>query len=385
MSDWMVLSRRGLMIGGAVVAFGACRGVGAQAPAASPVAGVSTPFIDRLNELLAIAPATAADAAGEQSVLLSFADLERQLTAVGVPAPSGGDMPEGFIQVIEALPLSSTAFRYGLSPEWSSTFGFEPFSVGRVLEVGEPPNMVTIFAGVDTERVRAALLESGYQEIDQETGGSYLTFGDDFSPSTSVGQLGVGSMNQAALGEDLVVFTREESTIQQVTQVMAGYAASMLEQGSLPDLMATFAADTVGVIALHPSVLSEFGDVSAIQQIALGVRAGADNRDLQAGASTEDAPSAAALPETRARVQVRIRYSDEAIASAEADAIPERWAETNSLRTDQPLSELMLIEEAGVVEGDPTVAAIDFRVNGPAGRWYQLIYNRDLAPFVPAG
>jgi hypothetical protein len=43
----------------------------------------------------------------------------------------------------------------------------------------------------------------------------------------------------------------------------------------------------------------------------------------------------------------------------------------------------MLVEEAYVVDGDSTVAAIDFRVQGPSGRLRQLISYGDLAAFIP--
>ncbi len=380
------LSRRGFLLGSAAIALGGGRIALAQTPSASPVTGDLAPFAERLEELLALVPPPAESA--DQSLMLTFADIDKQLASLGLPHPTGDTLPDGFLNGIEALPLVSNAFLSALMPEWWETFGFEPLQVGRTLEIGGPPDTLTVFAGgIDTERVRNALLKAGYTEVDQETGGSYLTFGDELDPSTLVGQLGVGAMNQAALGDDLVVFGRQESTIQQVTQVISGNAASMLEEGGWGALLGTYAEDTVAMIALQPESLASMGDVSAVEKFSIGVRGGADNSDLQdtmgSGVGEMGLTSIEDFPPTRARVQVRIRYADEATASAEAEAIPQRWQQMLSPLTREPLINLMLVEDARVADGEPTVAAIDLRVKGPSGWWYQMVFQNDLAPFVP--
>ena len=384
------LSRRTFVAGSAAVAGMAILGrhVAAQTPSASPVSGDIAPFQERLGELLALVPPVEGAADG-QPLAFTFADLDRQLASVGLPHPAGDTLPEGFLYASEVLPLLSNAFRSALMPEWWETFGFEPLQVGRSLEIGGPPDTISIYAGgIDPARVREALLNAGYTEVDQETGGSYLTFGDEIGPDSLVGRLGVGAMNQAVLGDDLVIFARNESTIQQVTQVMSGNAPSMLDEGDWAPLLGTFADDTVAVIALYPDSLSSLGDVSAVRQFAIGVREGADNTDLQetlgSGVGEMGLTSIEDFPPTRARVQVRIRYTDEATAASEAEAIPQRWQQMLSPLTQQPMINLMLVEDARVAESDPTIAAVDLRVKGPSGWWYQLVFQNDLAPFVPS-
>jgi hypothetical protein len=375
-------SRRAFLIATAALAAGA-RATCAQTPTALPA------FVDRLGELLALVPDGLVGATDESISAYTYADLGSQRASLGLDAPVGDNLPEGFLAGVESLPLSHNAFSFALTTEWSDTFGFAPLEIDRMLVAGEPPNAISIFAGVDTERVRAALLAAGYTEVLQETGGSYLTFGDDFDPSTSVGRLGVGSMNQAMIGQGLVVFTRDEGTLQQVTQVAAGLAPSTLETGGWPALMATFSADTVGVMALLPGMFARSGDASAMRQAAFGVRAGATSIDIweadDAGTELPEPTSIADVPETRARVEVRIRYADVETAASEAEAIPERWESMTSVMNERPLTELMLVQSAGVAENDPTVAAIDFRVKGPGGWWRQLVERADLAAFVPEG
>lgn len=357
------------------------RWAGAQTPVAAPVAG--TAFLDTIAPLLAMTPAEQIEMTESSRTPLTYADLTTQLASVGVSKPVGDDLPERFIPGTNALPLSHQAFRFALTPAWADTFGFRPLEIDRVLVAGEPPNSIACFAGIDTERVRSALVASGYQEMLQETGGEYYSFGDDISPATDVGRLGVGSMNQAVVRDGIAVFTRHESMIQQVTQVMAGLAPSVLEVSAWPDLLTTLADDTVGMIAVAPSLFPQSSDASAILQATFSVRAGAMSPGSDAtpveGATIED------LPETSARVQVRIRYVDAATAALEAKAIPERWEDAASLATGQPLTELMLVESAGIAPSDPNVAAIDFRTIGPADRWYQLLYRDDVGPFVPQG
>jgi hypothetical protein len=360
----LALSRRSLLIGSALAA-AAAKPVVAQTPVASPVAAGA--FVEHIDALLAMAPAELVEVTETSLSPFTYADLATQLAAVGMPKPVGDTLPEGFIAATQGLPLAHSAFQNALTPAWSDTFGFWPFEIDRMLVAGEPPNGIAIFAGIDTDAVRAALTASGYTEVLQEIGGDYLTFGDDTSLATEVGRLGLGGMNQAVVRDGVAIFTREEAMIQRVTQVMAGLSPSILETGGWPNLMPTLAEDTVGVVAVAPAAFSRSGDASAIQQATFSVRAGATGEEGSPGA----------------RVQARIRYVDVATAAAEAEAIPERWASMASVVNGEPFTELMTVESAGVAPGDPTVAAIDFEVNGPAGRWYQMVTIGDLAPFVP--
>lgn len=373
----LTLTRRSVLIGGALAAV-AARHVAAQTPVASPAAAGA--FVERIDALLGLVPAELAD---ESLNPFTYADLATQLASVGLPKPVGDTLPEGFLPGTQSLPLSHNAFRSALTPAWSDTFGFWPLEIDQVLVAGEPPNTLAVFAGIDTERVRAALAASGYREVLQETGGEYFTFGDDVSLTTEVGRLGVGGMNQAVVRDGIAIFARDEATIQQVTQVMAGLAPSILEMGGWSGLMTTLATDTVGVIAAGPAAFSRSGDASAIQQAAFSVRAGAISPEDDVAIDPRDAATIAELPETNARVQVRLRYADAETASAEAAAIPDRWESMASAANGEPLTDLMLVESAGVAEADPTVAAIDFRVKGAAGWWYQLVYASDLGAFVP--
>jgi hypothetical protein len=392
------LTRRALLAGSSAVALTFAGGgwtIASQAPGASGEIDVT----QRLGALLAASPAR--ELTAEPMIPYYYADLAGQLAAVGIERPDAsrapGELPEGFFEAAMALPLAARAFETGLDPAWFETFGFNPYAVGQTLYLSSPPNVVTLFAGgFDRATVERALVASGYQTVLQETGGTYYSFGDDISPDTPVGRLGLGAMNQAMVHDDLLVFAQNEGDLQAVTHVVAGYEPSMLEQELWAGMPPLFSSDTVGLIPLAPSVL-ELGPLPStpaatpvtgetagrIQYLAFGVRAGARSPSLSlVGEGTPQATPLGEQAGEQARVEARVRYERAELAAQEAEAIPERWESTPSMFTGQPYSELMELDDARVSEQDATVVEIDF-VSEVPNRWIQLIHTRDLAPFAP--
>lgn len=370
--------------------------IAAQTPV--PAGGAFAPFSERIGELLAFAPRS--QLSDDDQRLFLYADLEQQLASVGVAPPSTLDDFLGRSPSVgSAVALLPVFYSIpGLTP-WTdvdaeAVFGFFPLSAGRVLYISDPPINMTIFAGgIDTVRIREVLLASGYEEVEQATGGSYLTIGnDDASPSSPGGELVAGTMNHAVLGDDLVIFTQQQAIMQQITQVMAEAAPSMAEQEGWPELMTTFADDVVGLVAMPPEAVLPpgGGNDSPLEQVAMGVRAGSVDQEFfievaaeDEGTSVPGPESSDDLPEKPARVQVRLRYVDETTAAREAEAIPDRWLVWRT-SNGQPLTEVMMIEKAQVSDRDPTVAEIDFQVVDPAAhRWLLLVYGEDIIPFVP--
>ncbi|HEV2129078.1 MAG TPA: hypothetical protein VGR22_10710 [Thermomicrobiales bacterium] len=392
----MRLSRRGFIIAGAVLATTTRLGIARTLGQASDI-----DLVSRLGELLAAVPAR--DLTVDTPISFYYADLAGQLDALGIrqlPADRvPDDLPEGFVDATYALPLASRAYQFAMTPAWLETFGFSPLAVEQILEIATPPGIITLFAGgYERDRVGAALASSGYTEVLQEIGVSYWTFGDDVDLTTSVGQLGGGTMNQAVVSDDLLIFARQESDIQRVTWTRAGYEPSMLEQGIWTGMMSVFSPDTVGLIPLAPTELNPApasgiplatpvtveGRDSGIEYLALGIRPGGRTAGLAlVGEGTPEpieTPEGTAVPTS---VEVRIRYTDPALAEREAAAIPDRWASMSSLLTGQPYTDLMTVVDARVHEEDAQVVAIDFTADVP-NVWIRLIHTLDLLPFIPA-
>lgn len=391
------LTRRGFLIGSAALALGARNMVDARQ--ATPARDGLSAFVDRIGPLLAMAPMM--EMSGETPIPFYYADLERQMVAAGVDLPDPNvafdSLPVGYVEASLALPLAAQAFQVGLTPEWFETFGFNPFGVSQAITLHGPPDVVTIFAGeFDVDRIETVLDASGFQRLEQEIGGSYWTVGDELDLQSPVGQLGVGTMNHAAVYEDALVFTQREADVQEVTHVVAGNVAPMLEQEIWASMIELFSPDTVGLIPASPTVMLAMGapeegdsatpvsdDAIVVEYLAFGVRAGAVSEPLSlVGEGTPEATPVSHLAGVPAEVEVRIRYGDAAVAEREAEAIPQRWGELASPFSDAPYAELMELHDARVHDEDASVVAVDF-VSDVPNRWIQLIQTRDLAPFMP--
>lgn len=377
------LTRRALLAGAALAL---------AAPAGRAIAQTPTPagdidFAARIGALLAAAPATPPPST------CFYADLAGQFTAAGIerPAPNGPhEPPEGLYQATAALPLASRAFNSGLDAEWYPTFGFNPTAVGQTLSLDDAERPLAIFrGGFDPDAVQRALGASGYVEV-QRVQGAYFSFGDEPALDTAVGRLTLGTMNQAIVRDDLLVFAGAESQIEDVLAVLAGDAPSMASQDRWAGLVPLFSADIVGMIPVPPATVAFWSGeatpvatVPALVDLAFGVRAGSRSTPLAlVGEGTPEA-TPVGLPPVPSRVEARLRYADADLAAREAEAIPRRWREGESELGDEPFSELMELVDAGVSPIDPRAVAIDFVADAP-NRWSQMIFANDLSPFIPA-
>jgi hypothetical protein len=388
------VSRRVALAGAAVLAAGAI--AAGRSVAQTPAVPAGIDFTDRITPLLAAAPEMELD--DSQPLAYYYADLAGQLASLGVerldPAHQMTKLSDGFFAASVAIPLASRAFQSGVDPEWFQTFGFNPFAIGQALEIAMPPKTISIFRdGFERATVEAALEASGYTLVLQETGGDYWTLGDDADLDSMVGRLSFGTMNSAYVTDDVLVFTQREADIQAVTQALAGYAPSMAEQGLWTGMVGEFASDTVGLVPLAPGVLGSAFEPSAtpapavavdVQYLAFGVRAGARSAPIAlVGEGTPEATPTSHEAAIPARVQARIRYGSEETARREAEEIPQRWETLDSLRTGEPYTALMTVEDARVSGSNPQVAAIDFVTVESPQVWIQLIHTRDLLPFTP--
>lgn len=394
------MSRRTLSLGSAMLAIGTQSGIAAQpATPVTPIADELPSFADRIGTLLAMVPAR--ELANDPLIPFYYADLARQMASVGVELPDPnvplGSLPDGFVESSLALPLAAHAFPAGRTPEWFETFGFNPFGVDQAITLNLAPDVVSIFTGeFDVDAVRATLKASGYLPVQQETGGSYWTVGDDIDLESSVGRLGIGTMNHAAVYDDALVFAQQESAISDFTQTVAGLAPSMLEQELWAGMIDLFSPDTVGLIPVSPGIVGvedaspvleaatpATGTSSGLEYLAFGVRAGSVSEPLSlVGQGTPEATPVSGISSVPAQVDVRIRYGSAALAGQEAEAIPERWRELSSPLSGQPYVELMWLDDSRVHADDDLVVAVDFTSDVP-NRWIQMIQTRDLAPILP--
>jgi hypothetical protein len=302
------------------------------------------------------------------------------------------DLPAGFAEATLALPLASRAYEVGLDPRWFVTFGFSPYAAGQAMMLVLAGDAVSMFrGGFDPDTVRRTLAASGYIEVRREQG-AYLSFGDEIAPETPVGQLGLGALNQAMVGDDLLIFAGREASIEAILAVLAGDAPALSSDG-VGSLIPLFAPDTVGMIPVSPGgaapagaaaspVATPVGSGTPLKALALGVRIGSRAAPLALGGEGTPAATPVGAAGVPARVEARLRYADADTATREAAAIPERWREGESTITGGPFPELMELVRAAVTPADPRAVAVDFVTDTP-NRWSQMVLFGDLMPLLP--
>lgn len=392
------ISRRSLLAATGGALLGAAAGVRLPAVGGASQNGESSD--EAVADLLSLVPP---DLVTFDGILFSFADVKRQLDALGKPMPEMvDDVPQldaSFNQQVMGLPLIPMAYRYAGDTEWVKTFGFSAIAAHRMLMFGEPPNQMTIFSGgIDTEAVATALERSGYSEVGLDSGESFWRFGDGMSIdlTSPVSRLGMGSVNNAVLLEDGVVFAYQPGAIQPVSLIRTGQAPSALEYPGLESFLATFSDDLVGLMPVSgatvglgdpASVLLEggtpdiepSGDSSQIRFLAFGLRAGA--MDGSMSTSSDATPAAGdGLETSQAKIEARLLMRSANAAERAATEIPERWDRGISIVTDEPFRELMTVDRSGVSYDNPMVAEIDFSSEFGRLPW-NLIYSRDLDAF----
>ena len=395
-SQWITCSRRGFLIGSALLALGARTSLASQ----TPVAGAFAPFADRLLPLLSMVPPIRPDS-GNLAPPFYYTDLATQLASVGIDQPHPDSalsaLPDGFAEAMLGLPLAAHAFQREVGDDWFETFGFEPYAVHRVLTLNAAPGVITVFAGgLDNDRIAEALPAIGYEEHEQASRGSVWSFAGESDATSPAFRLGLGTMDYAVIFDDVVVFAEERMAIEAVTRVSAGDEPSMAVASVWPDLLPTFSDDLVGFIPILPESMQvpsfDMGStpvatptLGGLRHLSFGIRAGAINAPLSlVGEGTPEATSISDFEPQPARIEVRLRYETEEQAARHVELIPELWALGTSAFSGQPLTSLMTVESAAVSEMEPTVASIDFTTVSATNAWIQLVQVRDLAPFIPA-
>jgi len=338
----------------------------------------------------------------DPQVPFTFADVQAQYTALGIPAFTEWDgTPEQFRiygNATSMLPLGQVgAFLYTADEEFVAAIGFNPLATHQALQVGLASGAVMAFrGGFDPVGITAALEASGYAPMTTITGQPAWSNGPDgeFSPMDPIQRRTVGAMNNAfVLDDEWLVFTRTFATL----DAIAAFAAATTEDSvfAAPGVSETIAMlndETVSVLALRGDMLTPemtfpedaalpealaasdatTGPLPAASLLAMAVTAGI--RPLAEG---EDA---AALEDVV--VQALLAMTSPADAEAAAKIVAARWGTLSSTLTSGPYTDLLTIDTA---EAIGTVAAFDFTIAGPPSAWFRLIDNRDWLPFVTTG
>lgn len=397
------MTRRSLF---AAIGAGALAGVAlapARANSQTPTPLVARNFVNRLAQLLELAP-THSPSAGNPAPPFYYADLEHQLASVDLDQidldADTTEFPPGFREAVLSLPLAAVAYQRGLLAGWLPTFGFVPYAVHQTLTLNASPDVVTMFTGgFDPDRVRETLVSSGFEPVDAGNGLAVLAYPQALDANSDVFQLGVGTMGHAAIIGETAVFSQQPVDVERVAAIAQGAAPSMAVQEPWLGFAQLFSADTVGLIPMLPDALvapaasqiatpmatpADGTAMGGLEYLAFGVRSGAMNAPLSlVGEGTPEATPFNGVQATSARIEGRIQYATSAQASEQAEAIPGAWQDGVSALTGQPYQDILALESAGVDESDDRVVALDFVTVNAVNSWIQLIQSRDLAPLLP--
>lgn len=375
---------------GASVAMTGSRLVAAQAtpaasPAASPVAGVAAGPA-RLVTMLAATPASALSPTG-----VIWADVASAWKLAGLEPLRPGDTKIGAdrILVLQSLAPPAHTFEYALVPDYAKTFGFSPFQIDQGLQVGDPPDTITLLRGSWTpEDLIAAWKASRYQEVTTPAGTVWSwADGPKMDPASPVSRYGLGALNNSAfLPDGTVAFASSIKTVTQVLRTAAGSEAALAGDARIAGLVAASPAALVSAIILPGTSLRQSIDPAAlIGTTSVSAAATEIAREQEA-----ERQAAGAMPEpsfgllgvtggTKPRVVVRLAVKSGAFADRAAKVIAWRADHATSLVTRQPYSDLLTLVSAEG-QADPPIAKADFApvLPGYANLWIKMIYTRDL-------
>jgi len=359
--------------------------------------------VEALRALLQRVPAAIAPG-GAAGGPFYHADLAAQFAAVGVDRSAADWMTTtNLFSVTAPLALVSAGFQYGASADFAATFGFRPLDVDRALEVGRPPDALSIYqGGLDRAALEAAWSKTGFKQVSLGGGHVLWTLGEDgaIDLSSPVAPFGAGAFNNLLLLDDqTLLVARKGSVIRAVVSFATGEgAASMLDGADVAQTITALSPSVVSSIGVGGALLApvqpggkatpspQAGNESMPEVVfaIFGIEAGARGQIASDGST----PVADATPEAGREpvlVEARLATSSAADAAQAAAVASMRWETMESLVIQQPYSSLMTLVSSGVSPAADTVAALDFDPGATPGRWIQMVAMQDLAPFAPGG
>ncbi len=385
---------------GSVIALGAYSGAWpstralSAAAAEEPAAGPA-----RLASMLRLVPATV-----RGDLLFAWADLATQFEAIGIAPPeSADDLDTSFIQITQGMVLPSDMFAYARGG-YEEIFGFQPARIDQALQLGMPPEQLTLLRGRFLEQeLTRTWTANGYEPIERATG-TIWSYSEELEIdlATDVGRFGMGMMNNVTiLADGTVVFAPTLALAEMALAVAADEEPSLLTRDDIAAVGRSLPPGLVSAVGLSAEALSVEDDAltpaerellaarRAEQEAAVGpmpsvnlglagITAGVYPPPMNGEGSplpiAEDAPAPT--------IVVRLVTASAEEAAQAASVVEYRWEEWPSLSTGQPLNTLMDLRRADASESSP-VAALDFvpADEQTTGVWRSMVFVGDLAAF----
>jgi len=367
------------------------------AQSATPVAGSSFP-----QSLLDRAYDPGVSIASDIALIATFADLEAETLATGMTRPAGlaDDQSLKFwLRAMYPLVLPSRLANYALDPRWVEFTGFDITQVDQAAEIGEPPAIVSMYAGrFDRDTVLNSWKKAAYKEL--ETGDIAIwsiSEDESFSMENPVQQLLLSAHNNAAMiGDDLIIFAARRDLLRDAVAAATGAASSLGQNALVATLLSASPTVVSGALvsggalmwSLDPSIIlgasssDEVATAIAEQMsgpqfppIVLAMVGITGGGPLPTSGEADATPIP--TPETATMEVALLMPSGD--AAAEAVAIAENRLETmSSFAANVPYRTYFPSWKASVASDAP-VALLSLELGeAPAGIWSRLLFNRDL-------
>src|SRR6478609_10556355 len=226
------------------------------AQSATPVAGGSFP-----QSLLDRAYDPGVSIASDMALIATFADLEAETIATGMTRPAGIADEQHLMPWLRAmfpLALPSRLGNYALDPRWVEFTGFDITQVDQTAEIGEPPDIVSMYAGrFDRETILGAWKKAEYQEIQSGDIAIWSISEDEsFSLDNPVQQLLLSGHNNAAMiGDDLIIFAARLDLLKDAIAAATGDASRLGQNPLVAELLSASPTVVSGALVSGGSLL----------------------------------------------------------------------------------------------------------------------------------
>jgi hypothetical protein len=330
-----------------------------------------------------------------------FSDFDAETAALGITKPAVGASDDEIANWTLQMPglAVPSDYSYLLTPEWQEYTGFDPAQVSQTLELGDPPAVVTLYAGsFDRARATDAWAAADYQEIedDGEIAIYSLSEDDSFSPSNPLQRMFFARHNNAAIiGAELIIFAPTLDLLRDAIASATGESAAL---GDAPGVAALLASTPpLASCAIVPG--------SAVQTLPFGL---GDTPEEIATAIAEqqtqdqmpplllamigvtpggpipvrnvDDPDATPIPAPEtATLEISLLTLSQDAAQQAIDIAGERLETAVSLQTGEPFTEIFASWELSVAADAPVARLSIILQNVLPNIWMNLLFSRDLS------
>jgi hypothetical protein len=275
-----------------------------------------------------------------------------------------------------------------------AAIGFQPLSVHSTLLAGAPPAQVSLFrGGIDLAALPDAWTASGYSEVEYD-GVTYWNLAEDGSADLEnpIQRRVISALNNVAILDDVVVAAGMIEAMENLVATWTGAQESLAGHASTRRALAGIPQETVSALGINPvtfyansvppeSVIAEsddaVGPMPALDAIVTGITPGFH-------VTADDGLDPAATPAVAledSRIVTRLATASEDDAATAATVAEYRWTTAASVRTGEPLNDLMPLESATT---DNDVAVMQFTSTRSPRAWLEIFMVDDAFAFAPS-